>query len=148
MLKVHEKNFPHDFQCDYLLSIYICNIEHVKNNLMFHIVFVSRPESRKQNVFGSRYSFDRERHSRVPGAGHGHKKGKVVVIERSFTTKNRYNVSNMVISYFPKFILAPLIFPFNTLNILTRLKVTVNLKINAWSRSLKDTLYYWCIEYN
>lgn len=103
---------------------------------MFHIVFVSRPESRKQNVFGSRHSFDRERHSGVSGAGHGHKKGKVVVIERSFTTKNRYNVSNMVISYFPKFILAPLIFPFNTLNILTRLKVTVNLKINAWARSI------------
>lgn len=105
LFKVHEKKIPHDFQCDYLLSIYICNIEHVKNNLMFHIVFVSRPESRKQNVFGSRHSFDRERHSGVSGAGHGHKKGKVVVIERSFTTKNRYNVSNMVISYFPKFIL-------------------------------------------
>lgn len=104
-IKFTKKIFPHDSQCVYLLSIYICNIEHVKNNLMFHIVFVSRPESRKQNVFGSRYSFDRERHSRIPGAGHGHKKGKVVVIERSFTTKNRYNVSNMVISYFPKFIL-------------------------------------------
>lgn len=106
-LKFTKKIFPHDFQCDYLLStgIYICNIEHVKNNLMFHIVFVSRPESRKQNVFGSRHSFDREWHSGVSGAGHGHKKGKVVVIKRSFTTKNRYNVSNMVISNFPKFIL-------------------------------------------
>lgn len=106
-LKFTKKFVPHDFQCDYLLSIYICNIEHVKNNLMFHIVFVSRPESRKQNVFGSRHSFDRERHSRVSGAGHGHKKGKfkVVVIKRLFITKNRYNVSNMVISYFPKFIL-------------------------------------------
>lgn len=110
-LKFTKKNFPHDFQCDYLLSIFICNIEHVKNNLMFHIVYVSRPESRKQNVFGSRHSFDRERHCRVSGAGHGHKKGnvKVVVIERSFTTKSRYNVSNMVISNFPKFIL-PLYF--------------------------------------
>lgn len=71
---------------------------------MFYIVFVSRSELRKQNVFGSRYFFDRERYSRVFGVGYGYKKGKVVVIERLFIIKNRYNVSNMVISYFLKFI--------------------------------------------
>lgn len=47
---------------------------------MFYIVFVSRSELRKQNVFGSRYFFDRERYSGVFGVGYGYKKGKVVVI--------------------------------------------------------------------
>lgn len=75
-LKFTKKKFLYDFQCDYLLSIYICNIEYVKNNLMFYIVFVSRSELRKQNVFGSRYFFDRERYSGVFGVGYGYKKGK------------------------------------------------------------------------
>lgn len=114
---------------------------------MFYIVFVSRSELCKQNVFGSRYFFDRERYSRVFGVGYGYKKGKVVVIERLFIIKNRYNVSNMVISYFFK-IYFFLIFLFNILNILIRFKVIVNLKINVWLRLLKDILYYWCIEYN
>lgn len=55
-------------------------------------------------MFGSRYFFDRERYSGVFGVGYCYKKGKVVVIERLFIIKNRYNVSNMVISYFLKFI--------------------------------------------
>lgn len=54
-------------------------------------------------MFGSRYFFDRERYSGVFGVGYGYKKGKVVVIKRLFIIKNRYNVSNMVISYFLKF---------------------------------------------